>query len=71
MTPWTAAYQALPSMRFSRQKYWSGLPLPSLNKGHSKGHSKGHFTGVGHDRERTINDIVSAQSVEETGFKSK
>ena len=29
-TPWTAAYQAPPSMRFSRQEYWSGLPLPSL-----------------------------------------
>ena len=28
-TPWTAAYQALPSMEFSRQEYWSGLPLPS------------------------------------------
>ena len=28
-TPWTAAYQAPPSMRFSRQEYWSGLPLPS------------------------------------------
>ena len=28
-TPWTAAYQALPSMGFSRQKYWSGVPLPS------------------------------------------
>ena len=28
-TPWTAAYQALPSMGFSRQKYWSGLPSPS------------------------------------------
>ena len=27
-TPWTAAYQAPPSMGFSRQKYWSGLPLP-------------------------------------------
>ena len=30
-TPWTAAYQAPPSMGFSRQEYWSGLPLPSLN----------------------------------------
>jgi len=30
VTPWTAAYQAPPSMRFSRQEYWSGLPLPSL-----------------------------------------
>ena len=26
----TAAYQAPPSMGFSRQKYWSGVPLPSL-----------------------------------------
>ena len=32
-TPWTAAYQAPPSMGFSRQEYWSGVPLPSpLNK---------------------------------------
>ena len=29
-TPWTAAYQAPPSMGFSRQGYWSGMPLPSL-----------------------------------------
>ena len=28
-TPWTAAYQTPPSMGFSRQAYWSGLPLPS------------------------------------------
>ena len=28
-TPWTVAYQALPSMGFSRQEYWSGLPFPS------------------------------------------
>ena len=28
-TPWTAAYQAPPSMGFSRQEYYSGLPLPS------------------------------------------
>ena len=26
-TPWTAAYQAPPPMRFSRQEYWSGVPL--------------------------------------------
>ena len=30
-TPWTAAYQAPPSMGFSRQEYWSGVPLPSLD----------------------------------------
>ena len=28
-TPQTAAYQASPSMGFSRQEYWSGVPLPS------------------------------------------
>ena len=28
-TPWTAAYQAPPSMRFSRHEYWNGLPFPS------------------------------------------
>ena len=28
-TPWTAAYQPPPSMGFSRQEHWSGVPLPS------------------------------------------
>ena len=32
-TPWTAAHQAPPSMGFSRQEYWSGVPLSSLNIG--------------------------------------
>ena len=27
-TPWTIAYQTPPSMGFSRQEYWSGVPLP-------------------------------------------
>ena len=27
--PWTAAFQAPPSMGFSREEYWSGVPLPS------------------------------------------
>ena len=30
VTPWTAAYQVPLSMGFSRQEYWSGVPLPSL-----------------------------------------
>ena len=30
VTSWTAAYQAPPSMGFSRQEYWSGVPLPFL-----------------------------------------
>ena len=29
VTPWTVAYQAPPSMGFSRQEYWSGLLFPS------------------------------------------
>ena len=29
VTPWTVAYQAPPSMGFSRQEYWSGLPFSS------------------------------------------
>ena len=29
VTPWTLAYQVPPSMGFSRQEYWSGLPVPS------------------------------------------
>ena len=32
VTPWTAAYQAPPSMGFSGQEYWSRVPLPSPNK---------------------------------------
>ena len=29
VTPWTVAHQPPPSMEFSRQEYWSGLPFPS------------------------------------------
>ena len=29
VTPWTVAYQAPPSVGFSRQEYWGGLPFPS------------------------------------------
>ena len=31
-TPWTTAYQAPPSMGFSSQEYWSGVPVPSLQE---------------------------------------
>ena len=37
VTPWTVAYQAPPSMGFSRQEYWSGLPFPSLGDLHNPG----------------------------------
>ena len=29
VTPWTVAYQVPPSMGFSKQEYWNGLPFPS------------------------------------------
>ena len=32
-TPWTSAHQAPPSMGFSRQEYWSGVPMPSPGEG--------------------------------------
>ena len=35
-TPWTATFQAPPSMGFSRQEYWSGLPLPSPGDKHRR-----------------------------------
>ena len=41
VTPWTAAYQAPPSMRFARQEYWSGVPLPSPTKLHNRLLKKG------------------------------
>ena len=31
-TPWTAAYQATPSMGFSRQEYWSGLHISEISR---------------------------------------
>ena len=41
-TPWTAAYQAPLSMGFSRQEYWSGVPLPSPT--HKLGRNKSLMT---------------------------
>ena len=38
-TPWTAAHQTSPSMGFSRQEYWSGVPLPSPEEIASLSHS--------------------------------
>ena len=43
-TPWTVAYQAPPSIRFSRQGYWSGLPFPSPGNLHEAGIKPGSPT---------------------------
>ena len=42
-TPWAAAYQAPLSMEFSRQEYWSGVPLPSPDIPYTWEQSKGVF----------------------------
>ena len=44
VTPWTAAFQAPPSMGFSRQEYWSGVPLPSPMLSSVSGKSKTSVT---------------------------
>ena len=43
-TPWTAAYQVPLSMGFTRQEYWSGLPMPSPEKMATKQESGSHRT---------------------------
>ena len=46
-TPWTAAHQAPPSMGFSRQEYWSGVPLPSpVSSLQIRNWSSIHFHGL-------------------------
>ena len=52
-TAWTAAYQAPLSMGFSRQEYWSGVPLPSPIK-HTTLHTMG-FPGGSAGKESTCN----------------
>ena len=44
-TPWTLAYQAPPSMEFSRQEYWSGLPFPSPGDLPDPGIEPGYYSG--------------------------
>ena len=46
VTPWTAAYQAPLSMGFSRQEYWSGVPLPSPLKKFSEDKMKTALLGI-------------------------
>ena len=52
-TPWTAAFQAPPSMGFSRQEYWSGVPwkiqLPSVKRFHVLYSAHTDFTLLPHE----------------------
>ena len=54
-TPWTAAYQAPPSMGFSRQEYWSGLPLQPLS---------GTYIHIHKDTDTDIHGFKIAQSLQ-------
>ena len=44
--PWTAAFQALLSMEFSRQEHWSGLPSISYSRGSSQPRDRTHVPRV-------------------------
>ena len=60
-TPWTAAYQAPPSMGFSRQEYWSGVALPSPP-------SQASLCQLGHwDSERESELLVVTQRIKSLG----
>ena len=52
-TPWTAAHQAPPFMGFSRQEYWSGVPLSSPFRG-TKGDNSNIFLGRRHIQPVTV-----------------
>ena len=52
VTPWTAAYQAPPPMGFSRQEYWSGVPLPIAFSCSLANHKNCRRWWVGQDVER-------------------
>ena len=69
VTPWTAAYQAPPSMGFSRQEYWSGVPLPSLQWTYSHSLSFKRQDCYGEWRIQLQNFTITAK-LEEWGWVS-
>ena len=64
-TPWTAAYQVPPSIGFSRQVYWSGLPLPSrgyqIVKSHTKETTGIQDPGSPNHQQHPVQDTLSKQ----------
>ena len=72
-TPWTAAYQAPPSMGFSRQEYWSGVPLPSLkHRLLEKCKSKPQWDNTSYQSEwsswKSLQTVNAGDSVEKRGL---
>ena len=59
-TPWTVAYQAPPSMGFSRQEYWSGLPCPSPgDPGSIPGSGRSPGEGIGYPLQYSWASLVA------------
>ena len=61
-TPWTAAYQAPPSMGFSRKEYWSGVPLPSLADGDYNHEIKRHLL-LGRKAMSNLGGIIKSRDI--------
>ena len=57
-TPWTATHQAPPSMGFSRQEYWSGVPLPSPKGGTQVAKSSLQLSAWGKHSNGTVSWIL-------------
>ena len=63
-TPWTAAYQAPPSMGFSRQEYWSGVLLPSPN------HTKDQENFTLKQKRMDVNSMMTEMLVTDKDLKA-
>ena len=66
-TPWTAAYQAPLAMGFSRQEYWSGSPVPSLNLIHKRLYNHFYlFLFLPHSKENVLKwvECVNFQGIQ-------
>ena len=70
VTPWTAAYQAPLSIGFSRQEYWSGVPLPSPIKLYSVSYLKSKLSRLKRATEFTGNAFTKTSSQMEMTFHS-
>ena len=67
-TQWTAAYQPPPSMGFSRQNYWSGVPLPSPKLYTNRGQIEKHFQGdYDANCEKVVHSSQGGETVTTTG----
>ena len=61
-TPWTIAYQAPLSMGFSRQEYWSGVPLPSPLKPHGMAKKKKIVLYLKSEVQNPMTDVLTRRA---------